>query len=785
MTLKNPWLPTIQKQTAPKEGRLFCFPFAGGSSFAYRSFESHISPGVEVHTIELPGRGTRADEALCENIEQLIPAIAEAIRPHLDVPFAFFGHSMGALIAFELARYLESHNQKKADYLFLSAMRAPHLPSRFPDMAPLPSGDLLHWIRKLEELPETILKSPEMLSLFLRIMRADLALCETCVIPISAHTTIPIIAFAGSEDIFSPVEDVRQWEQYTKNHFRFEIFQGSHLFCKTSGKEVAQAINKIMKKIELNGTQLTLDQLTAAAIGTSKVSITRDPAALARVQSSFQKMQQSVASGETIYGVTTAFGGMANRLISHQDAAQMQQNMLWVHKTGLGSYLPKQDVRAAMILRANSHIRGNSSIRLPLIERLVTFVNEGITPCVPELGSIGASGDLVPLSYIAGALTGHGAGYQVEMNGEVFPAAIALKRLNLAPLSLEPKEALAMLNGTSMMTAIGANCVKEAEDLLILALHIQAMLIQGLHGTPLSYHPYLHQIKPHPGQLWVAEKMLCLLKGSRLVRQNDGFDRNSKHDLVQDRYSLRCLPQYLGPIFENLWSLKRQLEIEMNSSNDNPLMNPDTGEIFYGGNFLGEYIGIGMDQLRMMLSLTAKSVDVQIALLVEPRFNNGLPPCLVGNPEVSINMGLKALQIVGNSILPLIEFYGHSIADRFPTHAEQFNQNINSQGFNSANLSRKSIELFRKYLSLSLLFAVQAIDLRSHKEFSSYEGHAFLSPATLPLYLRVREITQRPSIPQKPWLWNDGEHKLDEQVSKIDADLTSPSSKLKKSLCLD
>ncbi len=782
MMPKNSWIPSAQKRNYPAAARLFCFPFAGGSSFAYRSMEPHMSPEIDMCTIELPGRGTRINETAYHSMNELIPAIAQGIRDHLDIPFAFFGHSMGALIAFELARYLESYFQKKANYLFLSAMRAPHLPSQLPAMALLPKNDLLNQIRKLEELPENILKSPDILDMFLHIIRADFSVCESHTISSLSNMTIPIFAFGGSEDIFASASEIRQWKQYTKSDFYFETFKGGHLFCKTSGKEMAEKISKTMKQasIELNGNNLTIDQLISAATRHSTVSITKDSTILNRIELSHKKMQQAVASGETIYGVTTAFGGMANHLISPQNAAHMQQNMLWIHKAGAGKYLPKQDVRSAMILRANSHLRGNSSIRLSLIERLVTFVNEGITPCVPELGSIGASGDLVPLSYIAGALVGHEANYKVDMNGKLLPATEALKKLNLSPLSLEPKEALAMLNGTSMMTAIGAGCVKEAEELLMLALHIQAMFIQGLHGTTLSFHPYLHQIKPHPGQLWVAEKIFHLLENSLLVRRNDGFDRNAKDDLVQDRYSSRCLPQYLGPIFENLWNLKRQIEVEMNSSNDNPLMNPDTGEIFYGGNFLGEYIGIGMDQLRMMLSLTTKGLDVQIALLVEPKFSNGLSPCLVGNLERPINMGMKGLQIVGNSILPLLEFYGHSIADRFPTHAEQFNQNINSQGFNSANLTRQSLELFRQYLSLALLFAVQAIDLRSQKMFGNYEGKSFISPATQVLYQTVREITQHPSEPKKPWLWNDDDQKLDEQVALLNEDLASPESTLKK-----
>lgn len=781
MMQRNSWIPLNIRKTHSPRIRLFCLPYAGGSSFAYRSIENFISSEIDMCSIELPGHGARINETARDRIEELIPQIAYGIEDHLDIPFAFFGHSMGALLAFELSHYLESHFQKKADYLFLSAMRAPHLPSKFPSMGSLSQKDFLERVKQLGELPENIIQSPEMLDMFLRIMRVDFALCENHLMSPRMPTSVPIFAFGGDQDSFAKPEDVEKWEQYTKGLFQFKLFPGGHLFCKAAGKEIAETINQILVKplVELNGTSLTVEQLLLIANGKAKASITDDPQLLSKIKLSHLKMQQAVQQGETIYGVTTAFGGMANVRMTSHAAADLQQNMLWIHKTGVGKNLPIKEVRAAMALRANSHLRGNSSIRLLLIERLVTFLNEGVTPCVPEFGSIGASGDLVPLSYIAGALVGHNADYKVEMNGERISSKSALEKLQLPPLTLDPKEALAMLNGTSMMTAIGASCVGEAEELFCLVLNIQALLFQGLNGTVLSFHPFLHQNKPHPGQVWVAEKMVDLLEDSLLVRKNNGFDRNSENGLVQDRYSLRCLPQYLGPVFENLWNIKRQIEIEMNSSNDNPLMNPETGEIFYGGNFLGEYVGIGMDQLRMMVGLVAKGIDVQIALLVEPHFSQGLPACLVGNRHRSVNMGLKGLQIVGNSLLPLLEFYGNSIADRFPTHAEQFNQNINSQGFNSANLTRQSLEIFRHYLSLSLLFAVQSVDLRSHLLFGSFDGGKFLSSKTRVLYQKVREITERPADREKPWLWNDDEHRLDEQVARLSEDLSRENSMLK------
>lgn len=532
--------------------------------------------------------------------------------------------------------------------------------------------------------------------------------------------------------------------------------------------------------VVINGFDLKICDVFNVASGLADVAITTDPSTLGRVDEAQRQMQERAEQGEVIYGVTTGFGGMADVVMSASEVEEVQQNMLWIHKAGTGQYLPVRDVRAAMLLRANSHLRGASGIRLELIERLKAFLNEGVTPCVPELGSIGASGDLVPLSYIAGAVMGHEAGYEVDFKGTRMPAEEALECLGMKPLTFRPKEALAMLNGTSVMTGIAANCLKEALDLATLALHVHALFIQGLNGTNLSFHPFIHQHKPHPGQVWVAERMFKLLENSTLARDGkDGLDRNPKSGLVQDRYSLRCLPQYLGPVFEALWKISDQLEVEMNSTSDNPLIDSDTGGIFYGGNFLGEYVGVGMDQARMMLGLVAKHLDVQIALLVEPTFSNGLPPCLIGNLERRVNMGMKGLQIAGNSIMPLISFLGNSLADRFPTHAEQFNQNINSQGFGSANLTRQSIDLFRRHLSISLLFAVQAVDLRSFAMSGSYDAGEHLSPATRDLYAAVRRLTGRPSDRARPWLWNDNEHRLDEQINRLSSDLALPTSILK------
>jgi len=525
--------------------------------------------------------------------------------------------------------------------------------------------------------------------------------------------------------------------------------------------------------VSIRGTGLSIDELIRVARDHRQVVLSQESALHDRIQRSYAELQGAVARGETIYGVTTGFGGMANVLITPRESEELQDNMLWYHKAGAGGRLPGADVRAAMLLRANSHLRGASGLRPELIQRLLTFLNAGVTPHVPDLGSIGASGDLIPLTYITGSLIGHEAAYQVDFDGQSMDAREALRRLRLPHLRLEPKEALAMLNGTSVCTAIAAGCVHEARVLLEVAMHAHALMLQGLHATDLSFAAFIHDHKPHVGQVWVAKRMREMLQGSALIRSADGQRRNPAKGLVQDRYSLRCLPQYLGPIVDGIDRAAAQIEVEMNSATDNPLIDPDSHGIFYGGNFLAQYTGVAMDSLRYCLGLLAKHLDVQIAQLVAPEFNNGLPASLVGNSARRVNMGMKGLQISANSIAPLLCFMGNSLVDRYPTHAEQFNQNINSQAFGSANLARQSIDLLRQHVSISLLFGLQAVDLRSHAIAGHYDAGQLLSPALVPLYAALRKVTKTPASEARPWLWDDNERPMDGAVAAICADLAS------------
>ncbi len=526
--------------------------------------------------------------------------------------------------------------------------------------------------------------------------------------------------------------------------------------------------------VSIAGEGLTVEEVVAVARHGATARLTRDQAMLARVEASAAFIEWAVRTGEPIYGVNTGFGGMANIAIKEEDLCALQNNLLRFLNVCAGDHLPLEDVRAAMLLRANSHMRGVSGVRRELIERLLLFLNNGVTPLVRDMGSIGASGDLAPLASITGALVGADPCFRVSMNGQEMSCLDALERLGLGPMPLGPKEGLGMVNGTSVMTGIATNCLYDARRLVALSLGFHAMAIQALVGSNQSFHPFIHRHKPHPGQILAAEIMLAQLEGSAMCRNElDGHHSVVDGQPAQDRYSLRCLPQFMGPVLESLGQTRRALETEINSANDNPLIDGESCLSLHSGNFLGQYVAVSMDHLRYCLGLMAKHMDAQVALLVAPEFNGGLPASLVGNPARTVNMGLKGLQIAANSIMPLVSFYGAPIADRFPTHAEQFNQNINSQGFNAANLARKSLRALEAYVAMSLLFGVQAVSLRAFRMTGSHDPTALLSPASKGLYEATLATLGRAPEAERPLIWNDDEQSLEQLVLALRADIAA------------
>lgn len=525
--------------------------------------------------------------------------------------------------------------------------------------------------------------------------------------------------------------------------------------------------------ITIEGAGLSLADIDAVSRGES-VRLTQEAEVLSRIERSRAILRERVSSGEPIYGVTTLFGGLAARHVKSEHMNELQRVALWHFKAASGPRLATADVRGAMLLRANSLAKGASGIRLEIIERLVAFLNAGLHPVVYQRGSIGASGDLMPLAYIGGSVLGLDRSYQVEYRGQLIDSHAALKIIAAGPLTPEIKEGLALINGTGASTAVAANALYRAAHLIAVAFGVHALVAQALLATTQSFEPAIHALKPHPGQVWSAQQLARLLEGSKIVRMEASGQRGQRiGELVQDRYSLRCLPQYLGPIVDGLRVAIGQIEVEANCANDNPLIDVDNGEILHTGNFLAQYTGVAMDSVRYLIGLLTKHLDVQIALLMMPEFSNGLPSCLIGNPDVPVNLGLKSLQVCGNSLMPLIQHYGQSIVDRFPTHAEQFNQNVNSQSMNSANLAREQLDVLEHYLAVALLCAVQAVELRSKVVANSYDARAVLSPATQPLYLAVRSAASGAPDAARPMHFNDLDGMIQPKIEGILADIAA------------
>ncbi|MBL8549573.1 MAG: aromatic amino acid lyase [Hyphomonadaceae bacterium] len=525
--------------------------------------------------------------------------------------------------------------------------------------------------------------------------------------------------------------------------------------------------------VTISGEGLSIDDIAAVARG-AKVEITKDRAVLDRVERSRQKMADAIAAGQQVYGVTTLYGAMADRRVPPERMRELQRIALWHHKAATGPRLTEEEVRAAMLLRANTLLKGASSVRVELIERLATFLNQGASPHVYQRGSIGASGDLGQLSYIGASIVGLDPAFLVDYKGETLDCVSALKKLGLKPLELEPKEGLALNNGTAASTAVAANAMARAYDVFALGLALHALFAQTLLATSQSFDEIIHRWKPHPGQIWIAAQMRGLIAGSKLIRSEAAGDRGHRAGaLVQDRYALRCLPQYMGPIIDGIAMSARQVEVEANSANDNPLNDPDTGEVYHTGNFLAQYTAVAMDQLRYHLGMLVKHLDVQIAMLVSPEFNHGLPPSLVGNPDHGLNIGLKSLQVGCNALAPLVGFYGGSMADRYPTHAEQYNQNINSQAMNSANIARDSVEACEHFMANALLFAIQGAELRAKAVADTHDPSPLLSAQTRGLYQATRTAAVGPRAGDRPVIWDDTDGFIQPKVEGILSDIRS------------
>ena len=416
------------------------------------------------------------------------------------------------------------------------------------------------------------------------------------------------------------------------------------------------------------------------------------------------------------------------------------------HLNGSGAEADPATVRATMLIRANCLARGYSGIRAAVIELLVACMRMDILPVIPERGSVGASGDLVPLCYMTSTLTGVGA---VCWRGERMAASRALEACGLAPVVLEAKEALALINGTSFMSAYAALATEEAHRLAVLGDLCTALCVEGLTGNVGHFHPLIHQQKPHPGQIASAERIRRLLQGSRLAvdpsqiaRAGPALGDRGFVELersVQDRYSVRCAPHVTGVLHDTLDWVRRWVEIEINSTNDNPLFDPASGSVLSGGNFYDGHVGQAMDALKIALASLGDLLDRQMALLVDEKFNAGLTPNLIprrgdDDGEAGLHHGFKGMQIACSALAA--EALKTSIpATVFSRSAESHNQDKVSMGTIAARDARSIVELVQNICAIHLLASCQAIDLRGAERLGNGTAAAYSLVRTVAHFL--------------------------------------------------
>jgi histidine ammonia-lyase len=462
--------------------------------------------------------------------------------------------------------------------------------------------------------------------------------------------------------------------------------------------------------IVLTGHDLTLEAIeTVARRGAQAVLA---PEARAKMVRSRSVIDAIVERGEAVYGVTTGFGDLATVQIAPADAARLQENLLVSHAVGVGGRFDSPTVRAMLLLRANTLAIGQSGCRPELVERLLGFLDLGIDPVVPEQGSVGASGDLAPLAHLALPLIGRGS--VIDGDGEV-PAAEALAAAGLAPLRLEAKEGLALLNGTQMMSAVGALAVLDAERLCGTASVVAAMSTEALMGTDVAFAEAYHAARPHPGQGRVAAELRHLLRGSELQHAHHGQAHK-----VQDPYSVRCVPQVHGATLDALAYARRVLEIEINSATDNPLVFPDGavadpeaiatagGHVVSGGNFHGQPVALALDLAKLAVAELGSISERRTALLIDGRLS-GLPPFLV--EDAGLNSGLMLLQYTAAALVSEDKVLVHpASADSIPTSANQ--EDHVSMGSIAARQARQILGNVEVVVALELLCAGQGLDFR-------------------------------------------------------------------------
>ncbi len=481
----------------------------------------------------------------------------------------------------------------------------------------------------------------------------------------------------------------------------------------------------------LNGSDLTVEDIVAIGIGDKKVVI--DAHALKRCMASRKFLEDEIAAKRIIYGVNTSFGPMCNKIISDDEIETLQTNLIRSHAAGLGDPLKPYIALAVVVVRLNTLLKGYSGVRIELVEFLKDMINAGIAPYIPECGSVGASGDLIHLAHMSLAVIGEG---KVYYQGKLCSAEKALIRADLDPMKLSYKEGLALVNGTAAMTAISAFVVFGAKKLLNIACVTAAFGIEIFGGIDDAFDIDLHSVKPHPGQVQIAEIVRKLYAGSKsitlrkdmhkLIRNQAKSSSNPVYETdidVQDVYSIRCTPQILAPVWEAIDFVVKTIEIEANSTNDNPIIIPKKNKIIHGGNFHGQSIGFAMDSLGIAISVMCNLSERRINKLLDKNLNNDLPEFLIPG-TVGLTMGFMGAQYLATSTTA----ENRHLANPVSIHSiscNSSNQDVVSMGTIAARKAYKLVSNAKHILTLEILSDMQAMCFKNKDNLGKSIGKIY------------------------------------------------------------
>jgi histidine ammonia-lyase len=483
--------------------------------------------------------------------------------------------------------------------------------------------------------------------------------------------------------------------------------------------------------ITIGATPLNITDFHRILTGGEKICL--DPAALAKVEESYQFLQ-TFSKDKLIYGINTGFGPMAQYRISEQDRIDLQYNLIRSHCTGAGNHLPDTLVKSTMICRLNSLMQGYSGIHPEVVLLLKDLINHEIYPQIFEHGGVGASGDLVQLAHLSLNLIGEG---EVTYKGKLRPAADVYQEVGLKPIRVHLREGLGLINGTSVMTGIAMVNLIHAKQLLNWTIASSMLIIEMVESYDDHFSKELHQVKPHAGQRSVAHAMNKAMSSSKLIRKREDhlFDNSFTkvevfQDKVQEYYSIRCVPQILGPVLDTIRYSQTVIENEVNSVNDNPIIDKANNNVFHGGNFHGDYVALEMDKLKIAITKLTMLAERQLNFLMNDKLNGKLPP-FANLGKLGLNLGMQAAQFTATSTTAENQMlsnpmYIHSI----PNNND--NQDVVSMGTNAALITAKVIENAYQVLAIELLTAVQAIDaLTFEKKLSAASEHVYQQIRTL------------------------------------------------------